>query len=465
MKTKARYMNRLTSIIQIIIMLIFLGCDDYLEVEFPDDKIDQSVVFLDEGYANAAIGSLYASLRDDVLLTGSINGTSVLNGLYSDELDYYSNTGSNLEAFYNHQIIADNSIVANIWSSSYNLIFNCNSAIEGLNASANLPQDLKDQLLGEALFIRALTHFYLVNLFGDVPYVKSTDYILNETVNRMNTGDVYNLITEDLLTAKSLLPTTYFTNDRIRANSYVVSALLSRVYLYTEQWDKARLESSLIIDASSLYVLENNLFNVFLNESMSTIFQLKPKNEGDNTIEASSFIFLTGPPSLIALSSELVGAFEPNDLRRTQWIDEVTDGTSVWYAPYKYKFQENTGVSMEYSIVFRLAEQYLIRAEARARLGQINASAADINVIRTRAGLSDTEASSAVELINAIIHERQVEFFTEHGHRWFDLKRLDRAEAILEPLKVNWQITDLLMPIPEGELLLNPNLAPQNDGY
>ena len=116
-------------------------------------------------------------------------------------------------------------------------------------------------------------------------------------------------------------------------------------------------------------------------------------------------------------------------------------------------------------MVLRLSEQYLIRSEARARLEKYSEASIDINAIRHRAGLSDTTAGSIDEFILIVEKERQKELFTEWGHRWFDLKRLLRADAVLQPVKgENWQETDKLYPIPASELLSNPNLT-QNDGY
>lgn len=120
---------------------------------------------------------------------------------------------------------------------------------------------------------------------------------------------------------------------------------------------------------------------------------------------------------------------------------------------------------MEYSIIFRLSEQYLIRAEARAHLDNISGAQLDLNTIRNRAGLPNTLATSMSDLLNAIIQERQVELFAEQGHRWFDLKRTGNAGTVLSAIKPNWQATDVLLPIPETELEINPNLLPQNSGY
>ena len=112
-----------------------------------------------------------------------------------------------------------------------------------------------------------------------------------------------------------------------------------------------------------------------------------------------------------------------------------------------------------------MAEQYLIRAEARANLGNAIGAQDDINKIRQRAGLNATTASTTAELLEAILNERRVEFFTEHGHRFFDLKRTTMLNTTLESVKPGWENTDRVFPIPEKELLVNPNLLPQNPGY
>src|SRR5690606_375256 len=411
--------------------------------------------------ATAAVTTMYAILRDEVLITGNSIGLGVLMGLYTDELDYYGAPGQQLESFFNHQILASDTMVSNTWKSCYNLIYMANTAFEGIEASEALSDVVKHQLLGEVLFIRAMTHFYLVTLFGDVPYITTTDYIENSQVSRMSEDYVYDYILNDLGEAKTLLEDVYVTSERVRANKYVVSALLARVYLYLGQWEHAENESSFIIGNTSLYNLPMNLDDVFLKTSSSSILQLKTKIEGFSTTEAMTLVFTSGPPPLVALNEDFVLGMQSNDLRRIHWVGEVTDGASFWYYPNKYK----QGSSLQYSVVFRLAEQYLIRAEARARQNDIIGSQQDLNIIRGRAGLSNTTAVSTEDLLLAILEERKFELFTEHGHRWFDLRRFGIAGDILSPIKPSWNSTDIRLPIPETELLMNANLYPQNPGY
>jgi len=437
------------------------GCEDFLETDNPTGQIPAQDVFEDEFTATAAVTTMYATLRDEVLVTGNVLGLGVQMGLYADELDYYGLVGQPLDPFFQNQIMASDAMVSKTWNSAYHLIYLVNAAIEGLGASQTLSEEIKNQLLGEALFIRALTHFYLVNLFGDIPYIKTTDYEVNRHVSRMEESLVYDHILNDLGEAKSLLKVDYVTGERVRANRYVVSALLARVYLYLGQWEQSENESSLLINTTTLYHFPANLDDTFLETSPSAILQLKTKINGYSTTEAMTFVLVSGPPPLVALNEDLVGEMDSNDLRRLYWVGEVTDGTNFWYYPNKY--QQSS--SLQYSVVFRLAEQYLIRAEARTRQNNTIGAQQDINMIRGRAGLPDTPATTTEELLEEILKERRFELFTEHGHRWFDLRRFGLTGDILGPIKPGWDATDTLLPIPETELLMNPNLNPQNPGY
>jgi hypothetical protein len=144
----------------------------------------------------------------------------------------------------------------------------------------------------------------------------------------------------------------------------------------------------------------------------------------------------------------------------------VTINGQTYSCPYKYRIKGGTTDAAEYNVVFRLAEQYLIRAEANAHNGKINDAVADINVIRNRAGLPPvTNGIGLDSCLSIIMQERRKEFFTEWGHRWFDLKRTNRIDTELKLSKADeWQTHDRLYPIPLLEMQANPSLI-QNDGY
>jgi hypothetical protein len=434
-------------------------------VDLPPSQLTSTAVFEDKTTANAAMTSIYAKIRDSGILSGSAAGISNELGNYADELVFYGNISNPSQNFYNNTILASNTAITSWWGNSYNAIYAANAVIEGVTKSTSLKTADKNQLTGEALFVRGLIHFYLLNLYGDIPYITTTDYRQNSAVGRLPTSVVYAHIIDDLSQSIALLPEDYISAERVRPNKAVAQALLARVYLYTGAWAEAANTASAVLNNTVLYVWENNLDNIFLKESSTTLWQLMSAADGQNTMDGETFIFTSGPPKLVALSNEVVAAFEPGDERRNHWVAAVTKGSSTWYHANKYKEQSMTVSSVEYSILFRLAEQYLIRAEARAQQGDLIGAKEDLNKIRNTAGLADTSASSQEQILDAIQRERRVEFFTELGHRFFDLKRTNQLDAVLTPIKTGWDSTDRLLPVPELELLINTNLAPQNAGY
>lgn len=446
------------------ILMFAAGCDSFVDVDLPSSQLSSATVFEEPATANAAMTDIYAKMRDTGLLTGYASGINASLGIYTDELDYYGATGSTT-FFYNNTLLANNGNLSFWWSSSYNQIYAANAVYEGVIASANLSQSVKNQLMGEALFVRAMVHFYLVNLYGDVPYITTTDYEQNQVVHRMPSAEVYTRIIADLETAQVLLPANYIGGNRVRPNKAVATALLARVYLYHGDFDAASNAASAVLNETATYNLDPNFDTAFLKDSPSTLWQFSPATDGRNTEEGTTYIFMAGPPPFAALRNELVNAFEIGDLRKAHWIKPVTDGVTTWYHAYKYKEHTSTASSMEYSIVMRLSEQYLIRAESRAKQGFLSGAKADLDVIRNLAGLPNTTAVSQQDILAAILQERRVEFFTEGGHRFFDLKRAQQMDNVLSPIKPGWNSTDAVLPLPESELLLNPNLLPQNPGY
>lgn len=452
-----------------MLLLALIGllsaCAKFIDVDQPASQLTTSTVFEDKATANAAMTEIYSKIRDGGLLTGYPFGLSNLLGLYTDEMQYYGVSGTGQANFYNNALLPSDPELSGLWNSSYNQIYAANSVLEGVNKSTALPLADKQQLTGEALFVRALIHFYLLNSYGPIPYITTTDYKKNSTVLRMSEAAVYSQIKNDLEQAVDLLPRDYEGAERVRPNKGAAQAILARVCLYMELWEAAANAASAVLNQTDLYVWPTSLDLLFEKESGATIWQLMPAQAGRNTYEGNIFIFAQGPPHTVAITGNLFNAFSNDDLRKTQWLKAVTDGTTTWYHAYKYKKQSNTASSAEYSIVLRMAEQYLIRAEARAHTGDLIGAKADLNKTRNLAGLGNTPASTAAQIIDAVLVERRLEFFTEYGHRFFDLKRTGKLNQVLSPSKPQWDTNDRLLPIPESELSLNPNLNPQNAGY
>lgn len=446
-------------------MIITLSCKKFVEVDTPIDRLTSEDVFQDEETASAAVLGIYTSMMttNPVLTSG---GVTLYAGLASDELYNSDITNTDLSEFSTNAISPDNaSLSTDFWLKGYNLIYHANSCIEGLKNNTNLDKEVCDQLLGEALFDRAFVYYYLVSLFGEVPLLLTTDYQQNAVESRTKTSIVHEQIITDLKEAKNLLNASYPTDGRVRPNKWTATALLARIYLELDDWELAAQESSLIIDSGD-YSLETDLNNVFLSSSHEAIWQIMPVEEGFNTTEGLIFIpysWSSAPPD-IPLASHLLNAFETNDLRKINWTGSTVIDGNIYYYPYKYKINEYGLQVTEYYMIFRLAEQYLIRAECYAHLNNIPEAKQDLNIIRERAGLSDIIDENAEELLTVIMHERRIELFSEWGHRWFDLKRTGKASEILAPLKPGWQATDTLFPIPLAQIRANSNLT-QNEGY
>lgn len=460
-------------------MVIFISCERFVDVEPPSTDLTEGAVYASDVSATAVLTNVYANNIGNVRFTG-IGSISMYGSLCADELGLHPGvTDMGYISYYQNSLTTIIRNAQNYWSELYKGIFVVNAALEGIAVSNTISPSTKQQLLGEARFMRAFFYFYLVNLYGDVPLHLTTDYKQNAQRPRTPKEQVYEQIVIDLQEAQGLLSEAYKNaamanvDDRIRPNKYVATALLARVYLYTGKYKDAERESTTIIDTKAVYDTVP-VAVVFLKNSKETIWarQSTSAGMGRNTHDGAKFILSSAnlpADAYVHLRKSLVDAYTADDKRRN-WVGSFTEPETgdVYYFPYKYKINNTEEVPMqEYSMVLRLAEQYLVRAEARAKQGNFTGAADDLNVIRHRAGLAETTASNETDLVNAILDERRRELFTEWGHRWLDLKRLNKATEVLAPLKgSNWQDTDVLFPIPQEELDGNPAIrGHQNPGY
>ncbi len=451
-------------IISLIIMtgLIIQSCKKFVQIPSPTDQIVSSEVFSNDQSAIAAISGLYSQMMQSNLYF--INGAmSLYPALSADELRLAVPNQEQLPFEQNAIPVTSRIIQNNLWRYAYMYIYQANAIIEGLSQSNSVSKNVKSQLTGEAKFVRAFCYFYLVNLFGGVPLILATDYKQNELKPRVSVDAIYKHIIADLQDAHQILSVPYPSDGRVRPNKWTATALLARVYLYRKQYDKAEAASSTVINSGD-YSLEKDLNKVFLANSTEAIWQLMPVSPYFNTAEGYGFI--PSSSSIIPnykIDSGLLNSFEAGDQRKTDWLDSNIVNGITYYYPYKYKIASGSD-KVEYNMILRLAEQYLIRAEARAELDKMNDAVSDLNKIRHRAGLPNTNAMDKQSLINAIRHERREELFTEWGHRWFDLKRWGIIDKVLLDEKPGWRPSDKLYPIPYQEMMSNPNLK-QNTEY
>ena len=457
------YRNSIIKLIPLFIVIIgTTSCSDFVEAEPPKNLLISETVFNDPATVESALANIYYNMREQGMVSGRF-GLTTLMGIYSDELDYYGFDVNSAE-LYNHNVTHSNTTLLGWWSNAYNLIYAANDIIVGVENTGSLNTVDKERFKGQALFVRAFMHSLLTTIYGDVPYITTTNYLENNSVARLPVTIVFDNIISDLTNAVSLLENTSATGERVLPSRDAALSLLSRIYLYDQNWEMAESTATELINMHSL---GTDINKVFLKESSETLWQLKPGVSPKNTHEATQLIIKIIPGQQYALTNSLLSAFETGDLRKTSWTGSATstDGTITLPFAHKYKANYTESKSLEYAIVFRLAEQYLIRAEARTHLRDVPGAQQDLNAIRNRAGLPNTTANSKNDLMDAVLQERRVELFAEQGHRWFDLKRTGNAGTFLSAVKPNWQATHVLLPIPEAELEVNPNLLPQNSGY
>lgn len=473
MKAKQKY----TSFLFILLLTLTQpACKKFVEVPDPIDQIPSDIVFDSESKAASAVRGLYGAMVGSTggffaLYNGYAAGVSVALGVSADEIT--ANSGTTFSEFFENNVNSSSGTNGNnLWGALYNLIFNANAVVENLAKSTGISESGKKQYGAEARFIRAANYFYLVNMYGNIPMPVTTNYQVNANLPNVPAADVYQLIISDLKYAQENLGTAYPGPQRLRANKYTASALLARVYLYREDWANAAATASLVIDGAgkSIYDIEPDLNKAFLTSSKEVILQLQ--QPGTNLYTWDGYVFISGGIPQYQITDALYNSFEAKDLRKTNWIktNNVTNGgvTKGYNFPFKYKLNSGTGTVRTESMVFlRLSETYLIRAEARAKLGQLADAIKDLDVVRKRAGIDLIQdinpGINQSDLLDIIAHERFVELFTENGQRWLDLKRTGKADIVLRN-KPNWRPEAKLFPIPLSDINFNPFLK-QNPGY
>ena len=457
--------NLINILLFLLVLQLFGSCKKFIEAPPPTNFLVPSQVFADSAGATAAITGVYINMWDRGSTPAFGNGgIDVYAGTSSDEMTGTSTVSFTQELNLNTISIA-NSYVSTLWTTAYNYIYGANACIAGVINDSALSTTVRARVMGEAKFVRAWLHFNLVNLFGPVPLILSTDFNLTASQPRTSVDSVYAQIFADLLSADSLLANDPAPISNIRPNWYTVNALLARVSLYRGKWADAAAYATKAIGGN--YSLLNNLDAVFLTGSQEAIWQMPAPYTGYNTLVGTVTVPYTGSTYLQYLvTSQLLAAFETGDQRAAHWVGSVLVGTTPNYYPFKYKLQNDYSTSppKEAYTVFRLAEQYLIRAEARAEQGDLTDAATDLNAIRSRAGLGPTTAATQTDLLTAILHERQVELCFEGGFRWFDLKRTGTIDAVLGTEKPTYKPYAALYPIPYTQTQLNPFLT-QNAGY
>jgi tetratricopeptide (TPR) repeat protein len=452
MKKHFQFIKKKTSSVLSAILispLILLGsCDDYLSIE-PKESISDELAIVDKTSLNTALRGAYRSVGDG----GYYGGTYVLLGFVpSGNVEY--------QVFNNLQdlnFLPEDGSFQSAWSAIYKTINITNHIIEKAPAitDINLPETEKNTILGEAHFIRALAYFDLARAFGGVPIklTPTTDVGQDTKISRSTLAETYDQVMRDLEAAEDLLPSTV---NRVRVSQPTVKALRARYHLYNEQWAEAITYATAVIDLSANYKLVGPFCGWFKNgvtQTAESIFEIPFSPQNTNSLRTPMNLLARGGEYRFRPTDAVVNILRKPSLggERRSLLDSATQNGQTQYAGALYYRSPAT----DPSYILRIAEQYLIRAEAKAELNDLSGALDDLNIVRTRAGLPNSAAITKEDILDAILEERRFEFLWE-AHRYFDLTRTGKLKQKIEALKPNLTVTSKLdlFPIPSNEVIL-----------
>ncbi len=444
-------MKNIKLILIALCVIVITSCDDYIEKQ-PVDLIGDELVIEDLASLDAAVLGMYSSMQG-----GNQYGELqvFMGGILSDEMEFTGTFPTKADMAVNN-VTAENPTMRGVWSSPYLTIFIANTILERAE-TAGEPAEVAE-FIAEAKFGRALALFNLVKFWGAVPMPLTSDVNVNSELPRTPEAQVYQQIITDLNEAVAALPskTERATEGITRATSGAAQAILARAYLYSGDLNAAGNAANAVI-TSGEYTLDTDYANIFDQTSSSDerIFELFSSiQDGNNLGFFAQPVGLGGRYDYAPRRSFVENEIDDADARKALIVPNATDASFAgFYVTDKYT-DGNNGTDRPQ--VVRLAEMYLIRAEA-------NQSVADLNVLRSRAGVAPYGSYSNANLYT----ERKIELAFE-GHRWFDLRRSGTIDAVMGALKpASWNPTDALLPIPQRELDQNPTLtsADQNPGY
>ena len=434
------------------LVVLNLSCKKYL-TESPNNAIPTASAITDVKTARAAIIGAYDAVQGyyagDFPTLGTITADQVVfNGTLSQYLQLDQNA-----------IPPDNVTTVSAYQGIYKAINIANSVIAFVPKVEDplLVQTEKAKILGEAYFIRALGYFDLGRGWGGMQLQLTPTADVNglKGVKRSSLEQTYDQVLADLKQAETLL--TEDATTRNRAQKSTVRALRARLHLYREQWADAELYATQVI-ANTKYQLVKPYKTFFTApfQSAESVFELAYSNNDRNSYWNLWYPSSAGGQYTLKPSSSFIANVNNPAIGGTRNSLIAGTGNNVYGVLYN-----TAGINTDPSYIIRIAELYLIRAEARAQLNKLTTSVQDLDVIRKRAEVPVSTASTQATIIKAIEDENGIEFAFE-AHRWFDLVRTKRAGVVLGITNPNFW----LFPLPFSDVLSDPDLDGKNNpGY
>ena len=454
--------------------------DDFLEIDANQITADA----ITEDQAIELVNGIY-----NIFLSWQVSSFSwnAITSISSDDADKGSDpgdTGSDKHLFDALAHDATSISVSEVWEGHFNGIQRANQAINRIHPFDDLDSDLKARLIGEAKFLRALLYFRLVQTFGGVPLITETPDInspLEELLSRSTKEETFLFIENDLIEAISVLPekSTYPDIQLGRATKGAAKALLAKVSMYQNKWDKVlNLTNEIIL--SGEYSLTSNYEDIWKEigeNNQESIFEIQAKGELPS-VGVDKYSLTQGARGqggwgwgFNVPSENLLSSYELNDARKDatiifrgetlydgRYVPETVVNSMYNQKAYSSSFTENeqTGKNIR---ILRFAEVLLMNAEAASQLG--GDIAGPLNQVRIRAGLIPLSNPSQLDVWN----ERRWELAFEHD-RYFDLVRQGRASEVLQSLGIPFLIgKHELFPIPQVQISLSDGILQQNPGW
>ncbi len=474
------------SLIAFLILLLAQSCVKKLD-ENPDNFIAPTNFYKNSADALGAVNAVYDALSEWGVYEREIY---LMTELSTDNMDL---SGRNQERAQldDYLIDASNNIILNTWRNFYNGINRANTIIARIPEVSSVPSALRARIEGEGRFLRAFYYFNLVRLFGEVPLITTeTSSLQGLDVKRNSVSSVYEQIIKDLEFSEQNLPLSYSGADIGRITRGAAKTLLAKVYLTmagnpvrdAKNYEQAGKKAKEVIESQQYILLsryEDN-FAISLKNGKESIFEgqalanslgndvsrmytnFAPQQQNPYGQRAYGGFF----PSL-----ELYNSYEQLDTRKKLYLTETyttPGGVKVTVSrPHINKYVDPAGSENNNSNnwpYLRYADVLLMYAEAMNETGNQGEATTYVNMIRSRAGLRNTTASTKDQLVDVIEKERRLELAFE-GHRWFDLVRTGKLiSTMIAKGKPAIKDYHVLYPIPQRELDVNSNLS-QNTGY
>ena len=416
-----------------------------------------------------AVNGAYDALQSSTQYGGDYN--TIVEARGDNILDNDPSSGSGLR--YNIDRFIEpttNSVLRDTWGSLYTGINRCNLILDKIDA-VNMDATLKARYKGEAQFIRGLSYFNLVRLWGKVPLVLTAGTTTEaRSYTRNEVADIYAAIEKDLTAAGTGLPATYTGNDVGRATSGAAKGMLGKVYVTEKKYDLAAAVLKDVVNATTYQLLPNvgDVFLVTNKNNAELLFSVKFKKGGLlGEGHGSWFGTSIGDP----VEPSLRAAYSAGDKRLPLTV-MIPVPTSINSVPRKFydELSATSDVGNDFQVL-RFADVLLLYAEALNGVGyQATGDAfTALNRVRTRAGVANYTAAqlpTKEAFQTAVINERRLELALE-SDRWFDLIRTGTAVEAIKVTGITMPAYRVLYPIPQSEIDVynNKTTFPQNTGY